>query len=341
MSVLAAAAMGMALQGCNPCAGIITGCTESPRVSIDGQIVNHPEGTPAEGVVVSLALAAGSPPVASAETDALGFYHMETAVSETGTFDTEITIDPPGFRSYRVRRPVTAATLRGGGAVLETMVSRPYFNAIAPVVPRCDDSKPIALQRFALRFPDGRVNPIAGGATGGTTDSTGTIVFLAPAFVTDTFTPLVADLLLPDLPGRLAGAVRVGQDYIFRSPLKLATVRVARDSSYVGCVIDQATNRPAAGIPVEFTRTGGAATQVATYAATTDATGAFVLPLVPLEPGPVVGTLTLRPPTPAAPRVFAGAVIGSSIEPADTLKVFPVDLTGRGPARPAGGAPLP
>ena len=67
---------------------------------------------------------------------------------------------------------------------------------------------------------------------------------------------------------------------------------------YVGVLFYADTEQPAAGVEVEFRRTGGIQLAQDNYLTRTDASGMFHLGPLPLEPGTVVADLIVRPSAP-------------------------------------------
>src|SRR6185437_8643674 len=110
------AIVGLALlAGCDPCAGVAS-CVSTPRLAIEGTIVEHLSGLPQQGVRVDVVRTGGGTletDSASAITDASG--HWQIAIpaqsSESVTVDINVT---SSFANYRVTNVVLPTTDRRG-----------------------------------------------------------------------------------------------------------------------------------------------------------------------------------------------------------------------------------
>jgi hypothetical protein len=90
-------------------------------------------------------------------------------------------------------------------------------------------------------------------------------------------------------------------------------LRVAPHISYVGEIFYTDTKKPAAGVEVEFRRTGGITVEPDTFVVRSNDAGRFPLFMTPQGEGEVTGDLLIRPPEPSRALVIRGVRLATLI----------------------------
>lgn len=128
--VLALAGALIGVVGCDPCFGVAS-CTGSPRLAIEGTLVEQAEGNPISGARIDVIRTAGTELAsdsASAVTGEDGHWQLSIDARALGDVIVDINVSPPSVAQYRVRGVhFTTSDRRGAGYVLPTWVSDPHF----------------------------------------------------------------------------------------------------------------------------------------------------------------------------------------------------------------------
>ena len=310
LALLPAAFFGAGMVSCDPCAGVVS-CVTSPRVAVQGTIVDVNSGHGIPGVRVSLARTDdGSHESSSAITDAQGNYQMEVS-SESGTFD--VTVDSRSGDAYTVRGLSLASTTRkGGGHVLGTWVTAPVFVTPLELVVR-ETGQLVTTGTVSFQRTGGVAISGPGVVDGvSTTEIVGGRAALLSGVIAADADDVIGDLTVTS-PGSSFGTtvipdVHVRPSYVFR-PRDVLRLAVGPELAWILTIYDRATVEGLAGTTVSFRRTGGIETIPESFAGTTNDAGQVLFPLVPQARGTVIGDLTVEPPAPFHSYVIKGLAL--------------------------------
>jgi hypothetical protein len=296
---LVALAAASLLSACDPCAGTV-GCSVAPRVSYTGRTVHYRENRIVPGVRLEFERTGGVELVDErlvAVSDAEGWFRLVgEAADSAGEVIGRLTVTPPppqaAYTVEGVRLRTTA--IDGDGGDLGRVVVDPYVALIGEI------------RSLATRgiLPDAHVEFRR---TGGvslspaeflwSTDKGGRF-FLSGA--PGTYGQVEGELIVqsPALPKVYRIPFRVDTEWRDGVPEAVRVVSLGTGLVYVGDIYQRGSFKGIPGVEVEFTRTGGVATDPARVVVRTDAAGRFPIVLTPAEDGEVVGTLDVRPPAP-------------------------------------------
>lgn len=284
------------LAACDPCSGVAS-CAGAPRVSYTGRMLVHSTGLPAPGVRVDFIRTGGiavAPESVSVQTGPDGYFQLELAAGGKGAVVGDVVVRPPGLPSYRVPGVRLLSTeVRGDGGFIEPWVVDPYIAFLGELFLRGTGERLGFGGAVEFRRTGGiQIDP----DTVRTQTTSDGRFFLSPRALEPG--EVVGDLTVLwkrhyTIRGvrirttHLAGATGVGGVWSLGSSLQ-----------YVGEIVHRATGEKAAGVEVEFRRTGGIATSPESFVATTDAGGRFPFKITPLEEGTVKAELVVRLPAP-------------------------------------------
>lgn len=288
---------------CEPCAGV-SSCGGA-EIRYRGQLVAAHSGQPlAEARVQFVPAERGSGALAT-RTDSLGYFRLEGEAGAPGQLrgQLDVIFDDGTVVDTLANVTISTSLSSGDSRYLGSWrVAWPHFESYGQLLRRAT-GKPLSGVQVEFR------------RTGGVHARPDTFVVTSDAFGNFPLRPrpLVAQ-------GEMVG------DLIIRpgAPLSADTVRGVRIRSYteadpgpfvgrwsVGPVLPYVgralwpDGSPAAGVAVEFRRTGGIELEQAQYVTTTNGDGAFSLGPVPLAPGVVSFTLTFAPPAPRPAVTYA------------------------------------
>lgn len=295
------------LTSCDPCAGVAS-CSTSPRVAVQGRIVDVNTGRGVSGARIYLVRTdAPSRDSGSVVTDGEGNYQVEVGTG-TGTFD--VGVSPVGLTAYQVHGlKLESSTRTGAGHVLGVWVATPVFGVAAELVYRTS-GLPVLGGTVSFRRTGGVSISGPNGANGvytSSVDGTGRVSLLS-GVTANGADDVIGELTisLPDVQGvSVIPGVHVRPSYEFR-PRDVLRLAVGPELSWILKIYDRATVTGVPGTTVSFRRTGGIRTSPETFTATTNKDGDFLVPLVPLAFGTVVGDLTVQPPPPFRSYVKTG-----------------------------------
>jgi hypothetical protein len=289
---------------CDPCFGT-AGCG-SRSLRFDGRVQSRYEGTPLEGVQVTVLPTSGASAgdTLTAVSDAQGRFSVD-APAGTDVVTADVILRP--------RSPFVADTLRGvelraaqGGDVLGLVwtVTRPYVATLFTFYRRGDNA-PLAPNGFVQFQRTG--GPATSPDLFGANISAEGKAWITPV-ASDTGT-VVGTLVVQPVTGAPLRREGVRLPVVL-SPVAGSEQRVGfgPSLSYFGRVAT-ADGRVVPGAVVQFRQTGGVPSTPATWSVTTDAGGNFAFQMHavdPLQAGEVVGDLTVTPPAPFAPTVARG-----------------------------------
>ena len=212
-----ALAVGLALvgvAGCDPCFGV-SSCSATPRVAIEGTVVEHFTGQPSPGVRIDVIRSGGvalARDSSSTLTGADGHWQMKLDASEAGDVVLDINVHLAGVADYRVRGLHVSATDRNGeGLVLPTWVVNPYFAFAAELFYRATQDTRVEGATVEFHRTSGIDFALGNGASffTGTTDAAGRLllfgVFAHSASLGDVIGDLVVHLPPPFAPDTVHG----------------------------------------------------------------------------------------------------------------------------------------
>jgi hypothetical protein len=302
----AAATLVLALAGCDPCFGVASCEWSSPRVVLNGQIVEATEGSGVDFVridVIRVGGAALEQDSASVETSNGGHWRIEIPARESGEALFDVRVHSEALSNPYTVRGVRAPTVsrKGDAMVLDRWVVNPYFALIGEMRFHGTDEPlsdtPIDFHRTAgpaLAGPavDGNVVHVG-------TDRFGrTDLFLYNAFATDTG-EVVGDLVvrLPDPYGTTTiSGVRLSPTYLYRATPRVGRYGVGPTLEYAAVIFDRATGKPAPNVVMNFRRISGIPLSSYTFTVTSGTDGRVAFRTRPLATGSVVADITLRHP---------------------------------------------
>lgn len=252
--VVTACAAGFAAVGsvaCSPCDGV-AGCRVEPRLGLSGDFSTRDNLTarPIPGVRVDVV--SRSPDllvdsVATAESDAGGWWSVAMRARATGTATVDVVVTPPApDRPYRVSGLQYAVTsLRGQGAETGRWVARPFVSYIGLLRDKGTGLPLIGARVTIIRRGGVGVTPTTATDTAPATDSSGTFLYDVKP---DTIGAVYVDLFV-DRPGSPRATIRnavvpVGYEWGPPHPTAGSTFYVGADGSVTGGQT-AATRRPA------------------------------------------------------------------------------------------------
>jgi hypothetical protein len=308
LAVIAAAPM---LASCDPCSGVIGGCTVERQVSYEGSVVEFKTGHGVPGVRVAFRRVSGATLLGDSLTgtsDAEGRYRLAGAVAGEGDVIGDLRVTPPApLPAYDVGGVKLIPThTRGGGDLLYTLLVQPQIDFIGELrYSRSGGALAYASMRF-IRTSGAR---LAGGDT------------ILAASGADGYFYITAPVLeIGEVVGNLdLAAPGFPRDYTitgFRMPVRVharipsldRTTIVGSNLDYVGELRDRTTRLPIAGATVEFRRVSGPRLATETFTTQSNAEGRFALAPQPVDEqaGTVVADLTVSGGGLARPFVIRG-----------------------------------
>ena len=240
------------LAGCDPCAGVAS-CVSTPRLAIEGSVVEHLSGLPQQGVRIDVVRTGGgalSTDSVSATTDASGHWQIAIPAQSVESVTVDINVRS-SLANYRVTNVVLSTTdRRGGETVLPPWVVDPYF--------------PYALELHYQGFGDTRIGGVefhffrTGGVaystdqggeeyTDGTEPSGRAALFELHAHASslgDLIGNLVVDLPSP-LPPDTIRDLHLAATPLLQAPVGIVVVQAGPSLAYVGEFHARSTGKPA------------------------------------------------------------------------------------------------
>jgi|GEM_PF-3962115 len=300
--LLAGAAL-LGTSACDPCFGT-SACVGGTDLSYQGEIVNRKTGDPVAGARVTFVRKGGADleqDSFTVTTNARGEFEIATGALESGEVVADFLVRPPfPMDSFSVRG-VRLVPTRGGNVrfLRRWYADPPYVNYFYDLYVRSINA-PAAGAQIEFRRTGGI--KLAKDTVKAVADVHGKLWFQAE--------PLEPGEVLGDMVvWLLNGSTYIYRDVRFSTTYRHDEVRVVRQGfgyslSYAGNLTYGGTGfpgRPAAGVEVEFRRTGGAPLFSDTVRSRTDAHGNFTFPLAlfnPYQGGEVTGEIVVRPPPP-------------------------------------------
>jgi hypothetical protein len=290
---------------CDPCSGVVA-CVGDDRIAVEGELVRQFDGAPMAGVSVTLVQTAGPGLAADSLvtlTDERGRFAFAARTGESGTVSAQFIVSPPGKTPYRVDDLNFATTRdRGHGHVLPAWVTEPYFPYAGELY----------YEETGARVAGARVDFVrTGGAalegdrwrSGGyraVSDAAGRVPLMDLVWANGGGD--VVGNIVVHIPGttrrQTITGVRLGSTHIANAPTTIIRIPIALNLNWVGELFFRDTGQRAAGVEVEFRRTGGVPVEPAVFTVRTDQFGRFSLMPRALEEGEVVFDLLIRPPSP-------------------------------------------
>jgi hypothetical protein len=230
-------------------------------------------------------------------TDKTGYFQFDLDPDGDSLQKFDLVVRPAGLRGYRiVGLTVPLVRRRGEAYPLGTLTDRAFYTALFGTNRRCAAQAVRREGSVAIRRVSGPAFIINGTKVDTLTiklNSDGEAVLPVGAVEVDSVARLVANARMSRDGESLAAGFRLDPvPYFQQRPT--VVLSFAPDSAFVACVIHRASSEPIKGITVDFTRTGGAATARSSATVTTDSLGQIILDLGPLEPGDVVGDVTVH-----------------------------------------------
>jgi hypothetical protein len=308
LAVLALALVSSA--GCDPCAGMFD-CRESPRLRVEGKLVNVTTGRAVPNAEVVAEVGGNS---ATSITHGDGLFSISVPTQTADSAPYALLIRPPNdsaFEARGLRCPVS--DIRGSGCPLGLVVSRPYFPDVAEISYRGSNDVviPSARVRFTRQAGAGfyGLRVVDGTFTSGT-DGAGRVAL----FGLEVFTTQVAEIigrLTVDLPAPLdsgwVDSVHLASALTFREARPLLIFRVGPSLDHSFAFTKGLA--PAIGVQVTMTRVSGVATATEAASGVTDSVGRVRLGLRALTRGSLTVTLTVTPSSPDAPFTIGGIAL--------------------------------
>lgn len=293
-----------ALTACDPCSGL-SSCVTSPRLTVEGRIVEAATGGSVDHVLVALVTdGAGRHDSIATTTDVRGFYQLSVPMQSSGPVAFDMVVSPPEGPTYRVAALHAEASDRAGDAAdLGLWVSDPYFEIAGEVILRAQRD---------VRVPN---TPVTFVRTGGAeltgpgwtstgfhsmTDGSGRVRLFGYTVFPSTLTPVTGQLTAQLFFGPSTEPVTLTPTYEFRPAPFVQQIPVGPTMVYQIGVYNRATVVGVPGVRVDFQRTGGVETAPPTTSGVSDAGGTFLLNIRPLTFGTVIGDLTIHAPPPSA-----------------------------------------
>ncbi|HEX2187623.1 MAG TPA: hypothetical protein VHG51_01935 [Longimicrobiaceae bacterium] len=293
-----------ATAACDPCAGV--GTCVAPQVRYTGTVTTLFPDYPARGVPVEFVRTGGvslDDPTLTAVSDSAGRFVLEGRAADEGTVVGRLVFHPPAPIAPVTIENVSMTTARAPGELrlLGTwMVQYPFFAYKGELFHRNNGRPPAKGMEVEFRRTGGiRIIPETFVVK---SDSLGRFD-LRPQ--TTTNGEVVGDLTVRLLPPY--------EPYVVRG-LRLSTFTIPRLDSIIPVPIGyglpysamlywQRNREAAAGVRVEFRRTGGVPLYPDPYFTTTDSHGTVSLAAAPLASGEVVGDLIAHLPEPRGEAV--------------------------------------
>lgn len=300
---------------CDPCAGI--GACAAPQLRYTGIVTTLFPDYPARDVRVEFVRRAGvglDDARLTAVSDSAGVFVLEGRAQGEGTVTGDLVFYPPAPIAPVTITGVEMSTARAPGELRRLgtwMVQYPFFAYKGALFHRNDGQPPARGIEVEFR------------RTGG--------IPIQP----DTFTVLSDERGHFDLrpktsvSGEVVGDVTVHllppyQPYVIRG-IRLSTFTIPRIDSLIPLPIGyglpysallswEGTGRPAAGVEVEFRRTGGVRIYPERFVTRADAFGTVLLNPAPLEGGELVGDVVARLPAPRGEVVILRGVRLRTVE---------------------------
>lgn len=284
---------------CDPCAGI--GACVEPQVRYTGLVTSLFPDFPARGVRVEFVRTSGvelEDAKIVAVADSLGNFVLEGRTRDEGTVTGELTFFPPS-----PIRPVTVggvamSTARAPGELRRLgtwRVEYPFFAYSGRLFHRNNGAPLGDSTRVEFRRTGGI--PIYPDTFVVYTDSLGRFPMRPRTTVMGEVTGDVVVHRLPPFQSMVVRGVRLSTFTIPRLD-SIIPVPVGVGLPYQALLTWEGTREPAAGVEVEFRRTGGVRIVPERFVTRTDAFGSVALNPTPLESGELAGDLIALLPAP-------------------------------------------
>lgn len=315
---LAGVLLAASAAGCDPCAGIAD-CRQTPRVALQGQIVDNITGAGVSGARIDVVYAAGSrteTDSVSVTTDAGGRYEasLGDVITEDGPAIVAITVTAEETR-YRVPGVVVPPlNVRGDVYLLPTWVRRPYFPHAGEVWKGNDP----AIRRTDAAVEFRRTGGVAVSGPGwrsddrylSRTNTLGIFPLFGPQIVAESFGALHGILSVQNEDGswRVRGSYRILPTVLRNPGPSVVVFRGGPFFPYVGeaWMGDSAV----AHVDVTFRRVGGVEGTPSQFTEHTDSLGRFYLRhFGPADTGSVTFDLEFTTsPAPGSPQLTPSTV---------------------------------
>jgi hypothetical protein len=264
-----------------------------------GRLGQYTNGRAVDGAEMSLVRRrqSGAVDSLSVTTDGTGFFQFDLDPDGDSLQQFDLVVRPPGRRGYRiVDLSVPLVRSRGEAHPLGMLTDRAFYTARFVNTRRCvgqavKQERSVAIQRVS--GPAFVINGTKVDTFSIQLNSEGEAVLPVGVVEVDSVARLVAVAHMSGGGERLVAGFRLDPEPYFQQRPSVI-LSFAPESAFVACVIHRGSSEPLAGITVDFTRTGGAATARASATATSDSLGRVLLYLGPLERGDVVGDVKVH-----------------------------------------------
>ncbi len=221
---------------CSPCDGVL-GCQGDPRLGLSGEFVTRdfPGGPPVPGVrvdVVSRSPDVLLDSVATATTDATGWWSVSLRARKAGFATVDVVVTPPApDPPYRVTRlSYQVRVTRGTGSETGRWVPRPFISYIGLLLDEASGGPIVNAQVTVVRRRGVAVTATSATDTTPKTDGSGTFLYdVKPA----TLAPLYVDFLVdrPGLPRATIANAVITPGYEWGPPHTYAATTFTIDSA--------------------------------------------------------------------------------------------------------------
>lgn len=299
----------LASGACDPCAGVLS-CVGDPRISYEGVFIRSESKEPVAGVRVQVMRESGialDPDTFFVETDSEGRFQIESEATEEGEVVADLMVFPPGgLDPYRIDDVVMRTTdVLGDGHVFpERWVVDPYIAYSGELFLRSTNRHPPTSVLTFRRTGGIEVRP---DSFRGYSDGNSGRFAIEPKALRPGVLEGDLTVEIPGYKGRYAiRGLRLQTLYKEGLPRFLARYGVGPSLDYFAELYYRPSLLRAAGVEVEFQRTGGIRTTPERFVVRSDAAGRVPLRMTTEEDGEVIADITIRPPAPHETIVMRG-----------------------------------
>lgn len=313
---------------CDPCSGV--GVCASPQVRYTGIVTTLFPDYPARDVRVEFVRKGGvalDDATLSAVSDSAGVFVLQSAAREEGAVVGDLVFHPPPPIAPVTVSDVKMTTSRAPGELRRLgtwMVQYPFFAYKGLLFHRNNGQPPARGVEVEFRRTGGI--PIYPDTFVSLSDSLGRFDLRPKTTVMGEVTGDVTVRLLPPYQPYTVRGIRLSTFTIPRID-SLIPFPIGYGLPYSALLTWGEGGAPAAGVTVEFRRTGGVRIYPDPYVTTTDAFGTVRLSPAPLERGELVGDLVARLPEPRGSTVILHGMRLPTVEdsrPTQFVGFFPI-----------------
>jgi 5-hydroxyisourate hydrolase-like protein (transthyretin family) len=289
--------LAMLVAACDPCSGI--GQCAAPQVRYDGELTRGYPGGPADGVRVEFVRTGGvalEADVLGTETDRDGWFRLQGPARGEGEVVGELRFHPPAPLPPVRIEGVRLTTTRAAGEAMFAgtwSIPFPHLPYEAHFYHRASGLPAAGIEIEFRRTGGIRVEP----DTFRVTTNPWGHVKLRPLTreVGELTGELIVHPLPPYRPYTIPG-LRMSTFTTPRTDSTLLQAGIGPHLPYAGVLVWAATGQPAAGVELEFRRTGGVPIHPDPFVTVSDAFGTFHVNPAPLALGAVEGELIVLSP---------------------------------------------